>query len=143
MRSQPGSSGYLPPTRGSAERAGPCLQRLPVRRGRLAGESGQASVELVAFVPLLVAITMLIAGLLAGYSAREAADQAAVAAAVAQLQGGDPKAAAREASPGWARSRVKVARGRATVVVQPRLPRFVAQAIDAERTVVFDEEAAR
>ncbi len=110
---------------------------------RVVDEQGQASVELLAFVPLLVAITLLVAGALAGYSAREAADQAAVAAAVAELQGRDSKRAARDASPGWSRTRVVVGSGRATVRVEPRVPKVVAARIDAERSVVFDEKAAR
>ncbi|MDO9355080.1 MAG: hypothetical protein Q7T55_15380, partial [Solirubrobacteraceae bacterium] len=93
--------------------------------------------------PLLVAITLLVAGLLAGYAAREAAEQAAVAAAVASLQETDPTAAVKAASPGWARGRVRVEKGRATVVIRPRLPKFVADQIDAEGSIVFDPAAAR
>ena len=110
---------------------------------RPGGEAGQASVELLAFVPLLVGIVATVAGLLAGYGAREAADQAAVAAAVASLQGSDPEEAARRASPGWSQVSVKVVRGEATVVVRPKLAKFIANRIDAERTVVFDAKAAR
>lgn len=106
------------------------------------GEHGQASLELLLLVPLLVAVTTAVAGVLAGQAAREAADQAAVAAAVAQLQGLDPTAAAKDASPGWTRARVRVARGRVTVRIRPRLPRVVAAAVDAERSVVFDSRAA-
>ena len=116
--------------------------RSPVER-RVASDPGQASVELLAFVPLLVAITLLVAGLLAGYGAREAADQAAVAAAVAQLQGADPKLAARAASPGWARARVDVGRTRVTVRIEARLPRVVAERVDARRSVVFDAAGDR
>lgn len=108
-----------------------------VRRGG-AGEAGQASVELLALVPVLLAITLAVASLLAGQAAREAADQAAVAAAIAQLQGKDPKEAAKLASPGWSRARVRVAGGRVTVRVRPRVPAFVAALVDAERTVAFE-----
>lgn len=106
-------------------------------------ERGQASLELLALVPLLVAVTLTIAGLLAGHAAREAADQAAVAAAVAQLQGRDPQDAARDASPGWTRARVRISGGRATVAVRPRVPRFAARVIDAERSVVFSTGGSR
>lgn len=104
-------------------------------------ERGQASVELIALVPLLAAIALAVATLLAGYAAREAADQAAVAAAVAQLQGGDATKAARDASPGWTRARVRITGGRATVTVVPRVPSFVARVIDARRSVVFEVSA--
>lgn len=103
-----------------------------------AGERGQASIELVALIPVLVVVASAVAALLAGHAAREAADQAAVAAAVAQLQGGDAAKAARDASPGWTRTRVKIKGGRASVTIVPRIPRFVAKAIDAERSVVFE-----
>ena len=104
-------------------------------------DAGQASVELLALVPLLLVATLAVAAGLTGYRAREAADQAAVAAAVAQLQGGDPQGAARAAAPGWSRARIRVGRGRATVRIEPRLPRSLAAAIDAEQTVIFGAEA--
>ena len=48
------------------------------------------------------------AQLLAAGAAGELADHAAEAAAVALLQGADPKAAARDAVPGWSRERMSV-----------------------------------
>lgn len=72
------------------------------------GESGQASVELVALVPLLIAVVIAAAQLLAAGAAGELADHAAEAGAVAMLQGADPAAAAREAVPDWSRSRMTV-----------------------------------
>jgi hypothetical protein len=99
-------------------------------------------VELVALVPVLVGVALVALAFLAGHGAREAADQAAVAAAVAQLQGGDPVKAARRASPGWAHSRVRVARGHVTVTITPNVPGFIAKAIDSRRTVVFDGTGA-
>lgn len=107
------------------------------RRRAEAGEAGQASVELIALVPLLTGVALAVAALLAGQAAREGADQAAVAAAVAQLQGLDAKAAAKTASPGWTRSTVRIASGRVTVRLRPRLPKVLAGMVDAERTVVF------
>lgn len=106
-------------------------------------EVGQATVELVALVPLLAAITLAIVALFAGHSAREAADQAAVAGAVAQLEGGDPTKAAKTASPDWSRARVQVARGKVTVTIAPRVPKAIARMIDARRTVVFAPAATR
>jgi hypothetical protein len=74
----------------------------------VAGESGQASVELAVLAPLIVAVVLAVAQLLAAGAAGELADHAAEAAAVALLQGGDPTAAARDAVPGWSRKRMAV-----------------------------------
>ena len=72
------------------------------------GEHGQASVELVALAPLLLAVVLAAAQLLAAGAARELAGHAAGAGAIALLQGTDPAAAAREAVPGWSGGRVDV-----------------------------------
>lgn len=122
--------------------AGPHSRSVSSHEAWRRGERGQATVELIALVPVFVAVTLAVAALLAGQAAKEAADQAAVAAAVAQLQGGDAVKAARAASPGWTRARVRVAHGRATVTIAPRVPKFVAKLIDAKRSVVFDAGAA-
>ena len=72
------------------------------------GADGQASIELVAVAPLLLAVVLAAAQLLAAGAARELADHAAEAGAIALLQGTDPAAAARDAVPGWSRGRVRV-----------------------------------
>jgi hypothetical protein len=72
------------------------------------GDRGQATIELVALMPLCVVVVLATAQLLAAGAAREAAGAAAQAGAMARLQGGDPAAAARAAAPGWARSRLQV-----------------------------------
>jgi hypothetical protein len=77
-------------------------------RARVRGERGQASVELVALTPLVVAIVLAAAQVLAAGAARELAGHAAGAGAVALLQGADAEAAAREAVPGWSRGRLRV-----------------------------------
>jgi len=71
-------------------------------------ESGQASIEFVAVVPLLVAAVFAAAQVLAAGAARELADHAAEAGAIALLQGSDPASSARDAVPGWERGRVAV-----------------------------------
>ena len=82
-------------------------------RAAAMSERGQASVELVALLPLLVAVALAAGQLLAFGAAREAAGQAAGAGAIALLRGGDAAAAARAAVPGWSRERVAVrVRGR-------------------------------
>ncbi len=89
---------------------------------RAPGVSGQASVELVALLPLAALIALAIAQLLAAGAARELAGNAAEAGAAAILQGADPTAAARDALPGWSRERaeVRVAGRRVEVRVRPR-----------------------
>ena len=79
----------------------------------------------LAFAVLVAASQLLLAGL-----AREQAGTAAQAAAMAVLQGDDPEDAAREALPGWARSRVDVrVRGR-RVDVRLRPPALVPRLAD-------------
>jgi hypothetical protein len=79
-------------------------------------------VELVALVPLIVAAVVAAAQVLAAGAARELADHAAEAGAVALLQGGDPRAAARDAVPGWSGGRlaVRVDGRRVRVRLRPR-----------------------
>jgi hypothetical protein len=98
----------------------------PERARRLdaSSASGQATVELVAFLPLLLAVALAAAALLAGHAAGERAGQAAQAGAMALLQGGDPREAARRALPSSARDRatIEVEDRRVTVTVRPSLP---------------------
>src|SRR3954471_12723885 len=85
-------------------------------------EGGQASVELVALLPLATLVALAIGQLLAAGSARELAGNAAEAGAAAILQGADPTAAARAALPGWSRERadVRVAGRRVEFRIRPR-----------------------
>jgi hypothetical protein len=71
-------------------------------------EAGQASIELVAMMPLLLVVALTAAELLAAGLARSAAGGAAQAGAMALLQGGDAGRAARAAAPGWTRQRITV-----------------------------------
>jgi hypothetical protein len=91
-------------------------------RRRPCSACGQASVELVALLPLAALIALAIGQLLAAGAARELAGNAAEAGAAALLQGGDPVAAARAALPGWSResTTVHVAGRRVEVRVRPR-----------------------
>lgn len=100
---------------------------------------GQASVEVVALLPFVLAVLFAVAQLLVAGLAREQAGTAAQAGAMAVLQGDDPEQAAREAVPGWARSRMRVrVRGR-RAEVRLRPPVIVPRLGDAlTATVVAD-----
>jgi hypothetical protein len=86
------------------------------------GERGQASVELLGLLPLLLAVALAAAQVLAvGYSS-VLAGNAAEAAALALAGGRDPEAAARQALPGWSRKRLEVAVKGGDVRVRLRAP---------------------
>ena len=89
-------------------------------------ETGQATVELVALLPLLVAVAFAVAAVLAAGRASAAADGAAEAAAVAILQGGDGADAARRSLADRPRgtTTVRIRGGRIRVTVRPSLPAF-------------------
>lgn len=72
------------------------------------GAPGQATIELLGVLPLAIAIVLAVFQLLAARAAHELAGNAAGAGAAAVLQGLDPEDAARDAVPGWSRSRVSV-----------------------------------
>ena len=85
-------------------------------------ERGQASVELVAGLPVLLLAALLSLQLLAAGYCLTLADGAAEAGAIA-LASGEPAApAVREALPGWARHRVAVSAGGGRVDVRLRPP---------------------
>jgi hypothetical protein len=73
-----------------------------------ASVAGQAAVELVALLPLIVAVALSILQALAAGVAAELAGHAAQSGAVAIAEGRDGAVAARASLPGWARSRVHV-----------------------------------
>ena len=89
--------------------------------GRLRSERGQATLELLGLLPLLLAVCLPGARLLAvGYSS-VLAGNAAEAGALALAGGGDPRAGARAALPGWSRAhaRVSVSGGEVRVRLRP------------------------
>ena len=88
------------------------------------GAGGQASVEVVAFLPLVLLIALAAFTTVAAFAAEEQAGEAAGAAALALLQGGvDPRTAAKDALPKAARERstITVAGSRVHVRVRPRI----------------------
>ncbi len=86
-----------------------------------AREHGQASVELLGVLPLLVALALAVFQLLSVGYASVLAGNAAEAGALALAAGGDARAGAREALPGWSRARaeVSVSGGRVGVRLRP------------------------
>lgn len=91
---------------------------------RAGDRAGQATVELLAIVPLLMLVSLLGFCLLAAGRARELAAHAAAAGAMAVLQDGEPDDAARAALPRSSAdiARIHVRGGTVTVTVRPRLP---------------------
>lgn len=88
------------------------------------GEAGQATIEAVAAVPLLLLAGVIALQLLVtGYSLT-LADGAAEAGTLAVVAGRKAEPAVRAALPGWARERVDIetAGGRVTVSLQPPSP---------------------
>lgn len=91
---------------------------------RTGTEGGQAAVELVAAVPVLLLAALLALQLLATGYALTLADGAAEAGALALASGRPAASAAREALPGWAADdvQVEVSGGRVTVRLPPPSP---------------------
>jgi hypothetical protein len=85
---------------------------------------GQSTVEVLALLPLLLAVGIAVVTFLSAGRAEELAGSAAEAGAVALLQGREPRAAARAAFAGWpaSRARVRVAGRRVTVWITPAGP---------------------
>lgn len=104
---------------------------------RLAGADGQAAVEVVALVPILVAVAFSVYAVLMAGRAATAADSAAHAAAVAALQGRDAAAQARAAAGRRRGVRVKAARGAIVVRVAPPLPAPLDRILAGEARVVL------
>ena len=84
-------------------------------------ERGQASVELLAVLPALIALSLAIVQLFAVGYAGVLAGNAAEAGALALAAGTDAEAGVREALPGWSRvrARVSVDGGEVTVRLRP------------------------
>jgi hypothetical protein len=85
-------------------------------------DRGQASVELIGVLPLLVVVAMGLGQALAFGSARESAKSAAHAGALAIAQNRDPNEAVRSAVPDLARARLvsQIDGRRVRVLVRPK-----------------------
>jgi len=90
----------------------------------LAGEGGQATVELAVALPVLVLAGLVALQLLATGYALTLADGAAEAGALALAAGRPAASAARDALPGWAEDDVAVSveGGRVSVRLRPPSP---------------------
>jgi hypothetical protein len=91
---------------------------------RLERERGQATLELVGAVPLVIVVGLVVLQLLAVGYAAVLAGNAAEAGALALVAGGDARAGARESLPGWSRARasVYVSHGSVRVRIRPPSP---------------------
>lgn len=89
-------------------------------------DRGQASVEVVAMLPILAIVAAAVLQLLAAGLAAELADHAAEAGAVALVQQRAPAQSARDAVPGWSRDRLSVKVEGRTVRVRLRPPALTA-----------------
>jgi len=87
-------------------------------------QGGQATVETVAAVPLLLTVGAVLLQILATGYATALADGAAEAGALALANGRPAVAAARDALPGWAseEATVRVSGGEVTVSLSPPTP---------------------
>ena len=98
------------------------------------GEAGQASIELVALLPLTLIVGLAILTLLAARAASGQAAAAAQAGAMALIQDTDARHAAREALPAAARGRatIRLEDREITVTVRPGTELgFLAEALSA------------
>lgn len=92
------------------------------RRRTICEQRGQAQLELIAGIPVLIAAGLVAMQLLAvGYS-QALADGAAEAGAIAVTDGREPVGAAVAALPGWAGGRVEVSAERGRIFVSLRPP---------------------
>ncbi|MEA2420571.1 MAG: hypothetical protein QOE60_2777 [Thermoleophilaceae bacterium] len=113
-----------------------------MRRPCWAASKGQASVETIALVPVLLVVAVGLMQLLAVGYASVLAGAAAEAGALALAGGGDPRAAAREALPGWSEShaRIEIEGGRVEIQLRPpSLLKALAQGLEVSAAAEVEE----
>lgn len=94
-------------------------------------QRGQAALELIAAIPVLLAVGALLIQLLAIGHAQSLADGAAEAGAIAVAAGLPAEPAVRSALPGWAGRRVDIEVDRGEVEVRLRPPSILPRAGDS------------
>jgi hypothetical protein len=105
------------------------------------GARGQATIEAIALVPLIIAVGLGVLQLLAVGYASVLAGNAAEAGALALAAGTDAREGARRALPGWsrARARVDVDGGRVAVHLRPPSPlRALADGLEVTATAAVE-----
>lgn len=105
------------------------------------GTRGQATVETIALVPVILVVGLGLLQLLAVGYASVLAGNAAEAGALALAAGTDARAGAREALPGWsrARARLEVDGGRVAVHLRPPSPlRALADGLEVTATAAVE-----
>jgi hypothetical protein len=108
---------------------------------RFAPASGQATVEALAMIPAVLAVGLGALQLLAIGYASVLAGGAAEAGALALAGGGDPRASAREALPGWSRARasIDVEGGEVEVRLRPPSPlKALAEGLEVKATAAVE-----
>jgi hypothetical protein len=88
----------------------------------MSGDDGQATVELIALLPLVLLLALAATAVFAWRAADEQAGLAAEAGAIAVTTGDDPRTSARAALPPHAHATIHVHDRTVTVHVHPRLP---------------------
>jgi hypothetical protein len=109
------------------------------------GERGQASIEVLAGIPVLLLAGLIALQLLAAGYSLTLADGAAEAGAMAMAAGRPAAPAVREALPGWARRRVgvEIDGGRLTVRLRPPSPlRAIARRLEVTSSAWVRRPAA-
>lgn len=104
-------------------------------------QSGQASVELLGGLPVLIVLGVALFQLLAVGYAAVLAGNAAESGALSIAAGGDGRSAAREAVPGWSVAGMRVSEGaeRITVTLRPPSPiRAVARRLEVSATAAVE-----
>lgn len=105
-------------------------------------ERGQAAVELLGALPVVVALGLGVAQLLAAGYAAVLAGNAAEAGALAIAGGADADASVRNALPGWSRANASVALNGGRVTVRLRPPSLI-DAVARELEVESSATVAR
>lgn len=102
---------------------------------------GQATIELLGAMPILLILGLVLLQVLAVGYAAVLAGTAAEAGALAYAAGGDAERGAKESLPGWSRARARVSRHRGTVIVRlepPSLLRVVARELSVDAAASVD-----